>query len=191
MVLDTKAMLMDEALKLFSARGYDAVAVQEIVEAAGVTKPTLYHHFGSKRGMLDALLENRYRPLKEQLNVASRYEHDLTGSLRSVVTTYMAFAREHPSFFRLMRSMSIAPPESEAYQAISSYLRWELDTLEQLFIDAVPEHGNLQGHHQLYAITLQGIVLKTIDHCRQEKVRMNEDLVHNTVKLFMHGIYAL
>jgi len=44
------------ALQLFSARGYDAVGVQEIVEAVGIQKPTLYHYFGSKAGLLHSLL---------------------------------------------------------------------------------------------------------------------------------------
>src|SRR5215211_7966667 len=51
-----RALILDRALGLFAARGYDAVGVQEIVEAAGVTKPTLYHYFGSKRGLLEALV---------------------------------------------------------------------------------------------------------------------------------------
>ena len=43
--MDNRARLLDCAQDLFAARGYDAVGVQEIVEAAGVTKPTLYHYF--------------------------------------------------------------------------------------------------------------------------------------------------
>ena len=44
------------AARLFADRGYDATSVREIVEAAGVTKPTLYYHFGSKQGLAEALL---------------------------------------------------------------------------------------------------------------------------------------
>ena len=44
--------------RLFANRGYDAWAtsVREIVEAAGVAKPTLYYHFQSKEGLAQALL---------------------------------------------------------------------------------------------------------------------------------------
>ncbi len=41
---DTRARILCHALQLFASRGYDATGVQEIVEAAGVTKPTLYHY---------------------------------------------------------------------------------------------------------------------------------------------------
>ncbi len=49
--MDNKEVLLQVALDLFHAKGYDAVGIQEIVDKAGVTKPTLYyygsltHHF--------------------------------------------------------------------------------------------------------------------------------------------------
>ena len=44
------------AARLFAERGFDATSVREIAEAAGVTKPTLYYHFGSKQGLGEAIL---------------------------------------------------------------------------------------------------------------------------------------
>ncbi|HWM40698.1 MAG TPA: helix-turn-helix domain-containing protein, partial [Streptomyces sp.] len=44
--------LMAAATRLFSEQGYDRTSVQEIVEAAGVTKGALYHYFGSKDDLL-------------------------------------------------------------------------------------------------------------------------------------------
>ena len=46
--MENKELIMKCALDLFYAKGYDAVGVQEIVDKAGVTKPTLYYYFGSK-----------------------------------------------------------------------------------------------------------------------------------------------
>ena len=48
--MNNKTLLMECAKELFYAKGYDAVGVQEIVERAGLTKPTLYYYFGSKIG---------------------------------------------------------------------------------------------------------------------------------------------
>ncbi len=41
------------------ANGYDAMGIQRIVEAARITKPTLYHYFGSKQGLLALRRGNR------------------------------------------------------------------------------------------------------------------------------------
>src|SRR3954469_14417239 len=44
------------AARLFATHGYEATSVRMIVEAAGVTKPTLYYHFVSKEGLAQAVL---------------------------------------------------------------------------------------------------------------------------------------
>lgn len=64
--IDNRELLLDAALDLFYAKGYDAVGVQEIVDRAGVTKPTLYYYFGSKIGLLQNLLERGYRVLEKE-----------------------------------------------------------------------------------------------------------------------------
>ena len=65
--MDNKEKILQCALELFYARGYDAVGVQEIAETAGVTKPTLYYYFGSKKGLLETLLETEYAVLRQAL----------------------------------------------------------------------------------------------------------------------------
>jgi AcrR family transcriptional regulator len=54
---NTRAALMAAARRLFTERGYDAVSAEEIVRAAGVTRGALYHHFGGKRDLLEAVYE--------------------------------------------------------------------------------------------------------------------------------------
>ena len=55
----TPERIVDAAVRLFAAKGFDATTVQEVVEAASVTKGALYHYFGSK----DDLLFEIYRSL--------------------------------------------------------------------------------------------------------------------------------
>lgn len=52
---DLKARLLLSALSHFAAKGYDGVQVKEVAEEAGVSKPTLYYHFGSKEGLFRQL----------------------------------------------------------------------------------------------------------------------------------------
>jgi AcrR family transcriptional regulator len=53
----TRSRLIRAAVQVFTRKGYSAASVREIVELANVTKPALYYHFGSKEGILVAILK--------------------------------------------------------------------------------------------------------------------------------------
>ena len=69
--MDNRQLIMNSALTLFYESGYDAVGVQQIVDSAGVSKPTLYYYFGSKQGLLEALLNEHFQPMEQKLIEAS------------------------------------------------------------------------------------------------------------------------
>jgi AcrR family transcriptional regulator len=51
----TRNALIDAARRLFTEKGYEGVSAEEIVRAAGVTRGALYHHFGGKAELLEAV----------------------------------------------------------------------------------------------------------------------------------------
>jgi AcrR family transcriptional regulator len=61
--LDTRELILRHARRLFLQRGYADVAVGEIASAVGVTKPTLYYHFGGKEGLYAAVLVHLLREI--------------------------------------------------------------------------------------------------------------------------------
>ena len=67
---DTKQRILDKALELFSAQGYDSVSVGEIAKAVGIKAPSLYNHFPGKQAIFDAIVES----------TAARYQAD-TGKI--------------------------------------------------------------------------------------------------------------
>ena len=63
---DTKQRILDKALELFSAKGYDSVSVGEIAKAVGIKAPSLYNHYPSKQAIFEAIVES----------TAAQYEAD-------------------------------------------------------------------------------------------------------------------
>jgi TetR/AcrR family transcriptional regulator, acrAB operon repressor len=56
--LQTRQNLLDAALTVFSQKGYDAARLEDIADAAGVTRGAVYHHFGGKPELYMALVKD-------------------------------------------------------------------------------------------------------------------------------------
>ena len=89
------------AARLFAQHGYDATSVRMIVEAAGVTKPTLYYHFKSKEGLAQALLTVPLTNLLATLNNIIASDDDPRLLLERMFLAHFEFCREEPDRFRM------------------------------------------------------------------------------------------
>ncbi|MEO7058300.1 MAG: helix-turn-helix domain-containing protein [Lapillicoccus sp.] len=70
----SRAIIRDEALRLFAARNVDAVTVREIAAAAGVSPALVLRHYGSKDGLRAAVDEHVLRLFEAMLAQATRSE---------------------------------------------------------------------------------------------------------------------
>jgi len=91
---DRERQLLDTAERLFTTRGYDATSIEDIARAAGVTRPIVYEHFGSREGVLLACVER----------ARAEYERALAEAVRSAGSTDPAVLVERGSevFFSLL-----------------------------------------------------------------------------------------
>ena len=188
--MDNRSHILVQALQLFASRGYDAVGVQEIAAAAGVTKPTLYHYFHSKQGLLEALLQEYYGQLYEAVCTAAAYEGDLPLTLYRLANTCFRFAQQQPAFYRLRLSLYFAPPNGEPFQAVAGWNEKVYRQVEALFIRAAEDHGNMRGRHQAYATTLIGMIDTYVGLALNGYTKLNDELAYRAVHQFMHGIYS-
>ncbi len=189
--MDARAKILNTALRLFVSHGYDAVGVQTIVEESELTKPTLYHYFGSKRGLFESLVQEKSVPLIDAVQEAALYQGDITQSIRRVVHVYFLYAQEHSQFYRLLLTMWFAPASSEYFTVIHDVLRQQHHILEEMFRQAAHDHGNMTGRHTQYAVSFKGLIDTYIGMALQGYTAFQSDeLEHRVVHQFMHGIFS-
>jgi AcrR family transcriptional regulator len=121
---ETRARLLDAAATLFAERGVDAVSVDAVADAAGRTSGAVYAHFGSKQGLLMALLDEWAHSLvtviAAEFELASTVEDRLRAVAVNVVTnpsdqTRRLLLLERELWLRATRDPEVA----EAMQARS------------------------------------------------------------------------
>jgi AcrR family transcriptional regulator len=86
----TRSALIAAARELFAEHGYAAVATEEIVRAAGVTRGALYHHFSGKKDLFRAVYEDVERQLVERIaDGAMTSAHDPLSALRAGAQAFL------------------------------------------------------------------------------------------------------
>ncbi|TWP48210.1 TetR/AcrR family transcriptional regulator [Lentzea tibetensis] len=102
--------LIDAATRLFADKGFDRVAVQEIVQSAGVTKGAMYHYFGSKDDLLHEIYGRVLRMQTERLEKVSADSAPIADRLHAAATDVIVTSVENfdaaKVFFRSIDSLA-------------------------------------------------------------------------------------
>jgi AcrR family transcriptional regulator len=91
---NTRAALVDVATELFAARGYEATSIPAVLEAAGVSRGALYHHFESKEALFDAVLQSVEARVLAKVTRTARPGGDPLEGLRKGCAAYLAMCRD-------------------------------------------------------------------------------------------------
>jgi len=90
--------------------GVDAVSIRRVSSRCGYSAPTIYHHFGDKTGLIDAVLERRFRRMLEMMRAIPRGD-DAAAYLREMAVVFLRFALANPDHYRLLAT--VRPDERE------------------------------------------------------------------------------
>jgi AcrR family transcriptional regulator len=85
----TRSLLLAAGRRLFATVGYDAVAAEQIVAEAGVTRGALYHHFDGKAGLFEAVFVEIERELVAQFPIEELVGDDPFEALRTGVARFL------------------------------------------------------------------------------------------------------
>ncbi|MFH1057117.1 MAG: TetR/AcrR family transcriptional regulator [Pseudomonadota bacterium] len=113
--------LLDAAAALFTAKGYATASVREIVAAAGVTKPVLYYHFGSKEGIFLALIQESYQALKDLLGTGLGHPGSVRQRLMRLADDIYQLFNDNLGLVRFIHSIYYGPDQGAPEVDLDSF----------------------------------------------------------------------
>src|SRR5436305_5118889 len=93
--------LIDAATRLFAERGYRDASVQAIGEAAGISRGSIFWHFGSKEGLLWAVAEREFGRWEDEVLVPSVGEAGGIEAIHAALDAHRRFLTEQTDALRL------------------------------------------------------------------------------------------
>src|ERR1017187_5678459 len=99
----TRRRLLDASIRLFSARGYHGISVDQIVAAARVNKRMVYHYFGSKEAIYGAALLEVYNRFERLEFRAVESVGQPKEKLKRLLDSYFKFLDSNPEFTQLVQ----------------------------------------------------------------------------------------
>jgi AcrR family transcriptional regulator len=97
-----RRQLLDVALDEFAQRGFHATSMNDIADAAGVSKPVLYQHFRSKRALYRELLEDVGGRLRDAIGKATSEADGPRQQVEAGFAAYFGFVAEQNAAFQLL-----------------------------------------------------------------------------------------
>src|SRR6266478_1636350 len=100
--LDARETVLASAVKAFARRGYAGTSVQDILDAAGLSKPTVYYYFESKAGLFRAILAFAYDESFRLMQAGLKGKTSCEQRLVEVAAALFDFANQHQNLTRLV-----------------------------------------------------------------------------------------
>jgi TetR/AcrR family transcriptional regulator, fatty acid metabolism regulator protein len=125
---DKQRQILEAAVRVFAAQGYDASRIADVAKEAGVAYGLVYHYFGSKEAVLEAVFREAWGRLLAAVALAEETGGDAAEQLALVVRIVFRAWRDDPDLVRLLvreitRSPHIQDELDEIGQAFASLQR--------------------------------------------------------------------
>lgn len=145
---ERRAQLLEAAHTVFASRGYHAAAMDDIAEAAKVSKPVLYQHFPGKRELYLALLDSELEGLRDALVTAVRTAEDNRDRVTDTVRAFFDYVAKDSSAHRLVFSSDVTndPEVSQRLARFEDVIGEAIGEIIQGQAGLSPEEANLLGH---------------------------------------------
>lgn len=146
-----RSQLLEVALDRFAGRSYHDTSMEEIADAAGVTKPVLYQHFSSKQQLFAELLDSVGRDLLADVEARAAAEENPYQRVLAGFRAYFDFVSRRPAAFQLV--FGSGARLSDEFAESVRHLEEGIAATIARFIDADID----SGHRELLGYAIVGL----------------------------------
>lgn len=151
---ETRLRIMDNALRLFSEKGYYLTTTKEIAKEAGVNEITLFRHFGSKENLFQETTEFYVHSIDLQSEIKRLIKQDFQESIIEISRDYLDFCFQNEKLYKIQ--MRLKDDEKNFVRLKLS--RGFVTELEIYFRHLIDE-GKIKGNPHKMAVTLIDSIL--------------------------------
>jgi AcrR family transcriptional regulator len=148
----TRTDLIAAARKLFGQRGFDGTSVRAITKAAGANLGSVTYHFGSKRALYAAVLEEGLRPISARVRAAATSGGTALERMLRVVEAYFDHLGAHPDLPHLLLQEVAAGKQPPA--VVLDIIKGLRETIAGLQIEGERDGSVRPGHPTLTALSV-------------------------------------
>jgi len=136
-----RAVVLETACRVFSRSSYRGATTAEIAREAGISEPILYRHFGSKRDLYLACLDEAWQTFREEATAAMA--DDRAGCLGVISDRYMAKGNRLRVVDLWIQALTVAPDDP----VIAKALRRQIREVHDFFADVIRDGQRLGVVH--------------------------------------------
>ena len=132
--LRSRELVLDAAESVMASEGFEAATLGRVVEESGVPLSSVYHYFGSKTGLLLAVMQRGAERYFAEVPDYDRRSRSAVEHLRTVVSTAVEALERRPHFLRLLIVFAVQPPQVgrvEVTEVVRQVRRTALDRLRR------------------------------------------------------------
>lgn len=184
---ERREQLIQVAGKLFAAKGFEAVTIEEIAAKAGVSKPVVYEHFGSKDGLYAVIVDREMNVLLGMVtdSLTADRPRDL---LEQAATALFNYIESRENGFRILVRDS---PVAQNTGNFASLLRDVASQVEALLAKEFDRSGFPGKLAPIYAHMLVGMVALTGQWWLDVRKPKKDEVIAHVVNLAWNGIVGL
>jgi TetR/AcrR family transcriptional regulator, cholesterol catabolism regulator len=184
---ETAKRLIEVAIDLFSRKGFKGTSIRDIAAEMGMTSSNIYHHFGTKEGVLRAIERQTLEPITREFRRISSLDLPPLDRFSMLIKAHLAYLNQHRK-----ESLIFSTINEETFPADRKDLNKKFQT-ETFFIyrseiERVLSSMGKQGNSTVAAFSTLGSIIWFLRWYRPQGENSFDEVANSIIKYILYGI---